>query len=108
MYLNEQIRADLAASILEAKGQLFELNSSRQELINNTKQAESKYSGAVTSSLSFAPATEASPIDEAVFIAERIEAFDPSSRRIDNYNEELRMLVGLASSAKDSAKLEEL
>ena len=33
MYLNEQIRADLATSILEAKGQLAELNSSRQDVL---------------------------------------------------------------------------
>lgn len=108
MYLNEQIRADLAASLLEAKGRLAELNSSRQALLDNTAEVDARYSGTVFGGQSFAPEAEKSPVDQAAFIARRIEEFDPASRKVDHFNEELRMLIGMAASAKDASRLEEV
>jgi hypothetical protein len=112
MYLNQQIKKQLATKILLAQDQLFKVNQSFGKL---QEDQASRSRGVAFSVLpmkyfNFIQMEQniTKKVAKAAHIAKRIDKFDPKSKHASNYNEELRMQLGylkLKSSKKSIQNL---
>ena len=95
MYMNEQIKHQLAGKIMSAQENMEQLKERQNYLKEEANVKSKKYQSDVTPNKYFdliqMEKRISQKVDAAAAIAKRINKFDPTSRNISNYNEELQM-----------------
>jgi hypothetical protein len=104
MYVNEQIRASFATTILLASQRLQEVQAGRERLHQEAASITQEYTADFKTSKAYNFTEPAQKADQATVkaleILQRLDEFDPQSQDVKNYNDELRLHVSLLKAQK--------
>ena len=104
MYVNEQIRASFATTILLASQRLQEVQAGRERFYQEAAGIASQYATDLKSSKAYNFTEPAQKLDQttakALEILQRLDEFNPQSKDVKNYNDELRLQVSLLQAQK--------
>lgn len=95
MFVNDNIQRNFAQKILFAQNNLDALKANQEALFTKANKIAKRFNSDVLpkKDFDFIQSESQLMVDEAFIIAKQLDKFDPNSKAIKNFNDELKMQV---------------